>query len=180
MKRRMIFPVLMILVLAGPALAGLGIGPQVGYYKASDADEGEFLFGGALRLKPIPFLGVEGSINYRQESYYDDALKVKSWPVMVTGLVYPIPFVYGLAGAGWYNTTFEYDSQVFPGLGDEETTSEMGWHVGAGVELPLGTGARLAGDVRYVFLDYELEGTSELQSADSNFYVITVTLFFGG
>jgi len=180
MKGRMVFAALMILATALPALGGVGIGPQVGYYKSSDADEGSYLFSGALRLKPIPFLGAEGSINYRKESYYDDAVDVKSWPVMVTGLVYPIPFVYGLAGAGWYNTTFEYNNDLFPDLNGKETTTEMGWHVGAGLEIPLGTGARLAGDVRYVFLDYEFEDLEGKEAADSNFYVITATLFFGG
>ena len=57
MKGRVVFAALMIFATALPALAGVGIGPQVGYYNSSDADEGSYLFGGALRLKPIPFLG---------------------------------------------------------------------------------------------------------------------------
>jgi len=180
MNGRVVFAALLILATALPAFAGVGIGPQVGYYKADGADEGSYLFGGALRLKPLPFLGAEGSINYRKESYYDDALDVTSWPVMATALVYPLPFVYGLAGFGWYNTTFEYDGDLFPGMDDKETTNETGWHVGAGLELPLGTGARLAGDIRYVFLDYEFEELEGKKAGDSDFFVITATLFFGG
>jgi len=171
---------LLLLSLAAPAFAGVGIGPQVGYYKSSDADEGEFMYGGALRLTPVPFLGLEGSVNYRQESYYDDALTVKSWPIMATALLYPVPVAYGLAGVGWYNTTFEYDLQHFTGADEEETTNEFGWHFGAGVELPLGDALRLAGDIRYVFLDYEFEDLPGSDEAESNFYVLTVTLLFGG
>ncbi len=171
---------LLLLSLAAPAFAGVGIGPQVGYYKSSDADEGEFMYGGALRLTPVPFLGLEGSVNYRQESYYDDALTVKSWPIMATALLYPVPVAYGLAGVGWYNTTFEYDLQHFTGADEEETTNEFGWHFGAGVELPLGDALRLAGDIRYVFLDYEFEDLPGSDGAESNFYVLTVTLLFGG
>lgn len=170
---------LLMLIFAAPALGGAGFGPQVGYYKSQDADEGEFLYGGALRLKPAPFFGIEGSVNYRQESYHDDAVKVKSWPVMATALLYPVPFVYGLGGAGWYNTTIEYDGSIFGGSDKEETTNEFGWHFGGGVELPLGETARIAGDVRYVFIDYEFEDLPGSETAESNFYVITVSLLFG-
>ena len=179
MIRRMLFLTVMVLALASPVLAGAGFGPQVGYYKSSDADEGEFLYGGALRLMLAPILGVEGSVNYRQESYNDDAVKIKSWPVMATALVYPIPNIYGLAGCGWYNTTIEYN---VPGVSniEDETSSEIGWHFGGGVELPLGTSMRLAGDIRYVFLDYEFEEMPGSGEVDSNFFVITATLLFGG
>ena len=155
----------------------IGIGPQVGYYKALDADEGNFTGGVALRLKLIPFLGVEASINYRQEKYADDLLTVRSWPVMVTGLIYPLPIVYGAVGAGWYNTTFHYDQNRFPLLKDE-TSRKVGWHFGGGVELPLGS-VKLTGDVRYVFLNYNFKGIPGGSKLKSNFYVITVGFLFG-
>lgn len=181
MIRRMLFLIAMVLAMASPVLAGAGFGPQVGYHKSPDADEGEFLYGGALRLMVAPILGLEGSINYRQESYHDDALKVTSWPVMATALVYPIPNIYGLAGCGWYNTTFEYCVPLFDdGEAIKETSSEIGWHFGGGVEIPLGTSMRLAGDIRYVFLDYDFEDMPGSDDVESNFFVITATLLFGG
>jgi len=155
----------------------VSLGPQVGYYKAQDTD-GNFMGGVAWRFKFTPMLGLEASINYRQEKYMDDALTVRSWPVMVTGLIYPLPIVYGAIGAGWYNTTFDYDQDKFALLKDE-TTQEFGWHFGGGVELPVGSNFKLTGDIRYVFLDYDFEeipGSSELES---NFYVITAGLLFG-
>lgn len=157
---------------------GISFGPQVGFYDAKDADDQELMYGAALRVKILPFLGVEGSINYRQEDYGEGLVTVRSWPVMVSGLLYPVPFIYGTLGAGWYNTTFDYESDIGD-LGDE-TRQEFGWHVGGGVELPLGTVASLTGDIRYVFIDYDFADVDELADTDSDFYVITVGLLFGG
>ncbi len=155
----------------------IGIGPQVGYYKVQDADQGSFTGGVALRLKLVPFLGAEASIGYRQEKYADDLLTVRSWPVMVTGLIYPLPMIYGAMGFGWYNTTIDYDQDRVPLLKDE-TTQKIGWHFGGGVELPLGTRVKLTADIRYVFLNYdfkEIPGSGDLKS---NFYIINAGLLF--
>jgi opacity protein-like surface antigen len=161
----------------------LGIGPQIGLYKAQDADNMKVMGGVAVRLKLAQAIGVEGSINYRQEEYDNGAIKVKSWPVMATGLLYVLPVVYGAIGAGWYNTTIDYNipsTPLTPTLNvTSETKQRFGWHFGGGVELPLGTVAKLTGDIRYVFLDYKFQqipGTGDLKS---NFYVIGVGLLFG-
>ena len=100
--------VLSILSMATSSSAFFGIGPKVGYFKTKDADKGEFMGGAALRLK-FGSLGIEGSIDYRQEKYGEDDITVRSWPVSATGLLYPLPILYALAGMGWYNTTFDYD-----------------------------------------------------------------------
>jgi len=156
----------------------IGIGPQVGYYRAQDADEGNFTGGAAVRLKLIPFLGVEASIGYRQEKYADDLLTVRSWPVMVTGLIYPLPVIYGAMGFGWYNTTFDYDQDRLPLLKDD-TAQKVGWHFGGGVELPVGARVKLTADIRYVFLDYDFEDVPGSADMSSNFYVVTAGLLFG-
>jgi opacity protein-like surface antigen len=155
----------------------ISIGPQVGYYRAQDADQGNFTGGVALRLKLVPFLGAEASIGYRQEKYADDLLTVRSWPVMVTGLIYPLPMIYGAMGFGWYNTAIDYDQDRVPLL-EDETVQKIGWHFGGGLELPLGTRVKLTADIRYVFLNYdfkEIPGSGDLKS---NFYVITAGLLF--
>lgn len=165
------------------AQGGLGFGPQVGIYKAQGADGVRVMPGVALRLKLSDVIGVEGSINYRKEEYGDGRVNVTSWPVMVTGLLYPVPVAYGAIGAGWYNTTVDYN---FPpgylggptALGSE-TKQEFGWHFGGGVELPLGEVAKLVGDIRYVFLDYDFKNLPGNNGVESNFYVITAGLLFG-
>jgi opacity protein-like surface antigen len=167
-------PVALIALLATSGIAQeLSIGPLVGYQKATDADNGNLMFGAALRLKFSQALGVEGSINYRQEDFANDAVTVRSWPIMVTGMVYPLPILYGALGAGWYNTTFDFDNDLI----ENETNQEFGWHFGAGVELPLSARVKLSGDVRYTFLNYEFEEVP-FEDVDSNFYVITGGLLF--
>lgn len=169
--------ILLTILVAPQVLAqGIGLGPQIGYQKAADADDGKLMFGAALRLMLTSALGVEGSINYRQEKFADDALTVRSWPVMVTGLLYPLPIIYGAVGAGWYNTTFDFDQNLV--IAEDETTQEFGWHFGAGLELPIGAKSRLTGDIRYVFLDYDFDEIP-FRDVDSNFYVITVGFLFG-
>ncbi len=169
-----------ISLLSIPLFAqGFGIGPQVGFQKAKDAEEGKLMGGAALRFKLTPALGIEGSINFRQEDYADESVSVTSWPVLVTGLFYPLPIAYGAVGFGWYNTTIEYDD--IPGVmtPERETSQEIGWHFGAGVELPFSPRVSFTGDIKYVFLNYDFEEIPGSDDLDSDFYMATVGLLFG-
>ncbi|MCX5801037.1 MAG: outer membrane beta-barrel protein [Candidatus Eisenbacteria bacterium] len=177
-KKTLLILGLITLVVTQVNAQSISLGPQVGYYKVQDADEGKFMGGAACRLKLTPVIGVEASINYRQETYADELLTVRSWPVMVTGLIYPLPIVYGAIGAGWYNTTFDYDQDRLP-LFDDETTQAFGWHFGGGVEVPVGPSFKLTADVRYVFLNYDFKEIPGSEDLDSNFTVVTVGFLFG-
>ena len=172
----------LLLVLEVPAVQaqGLGFGPLVGYFKSSDSDQGEFMGGGAIRLKLTPSFGIEGAIHYRQEQYGNGSVTVKSWPVLATGLFYFFPFLYGAVGAGWYNTTIDYNESM-PGLMEmeSETTQEFGWHFGGGLELPFGRKTKLFGDIRYVFLNYDFQLVPGSKELKSDFYIITVGLMLG-
>ena len=101
----------------------INLGPEIGFEKAAGADEGKFMGGAALRLKLPISLGFEASINYRSENYLNGAVTVKSWPIMLTALYYPIPIIYGGIGLGWYNTTFEYDQNRIPAQYAENNTN---------------------------------------------------------
>jgi opacity protein-like surface antigen len=171
---------LITFLVAPVSSQSLNVGPQVGFQKTADADDGRFMFGGAVRLRLMPLLGVEGSIGYRQEKFGDDALTVRSWPLMVTGLIYPVPVFYGAMGAGWYNTTFDYNENNLPAQNlQDETSQEFGWHFGAGVELPAGEKSKLTVDFRYVFLNYDFETIPGSGDIDSNSYIITAGFLFG-
>ncbi len=181
MFRKMLFVLMFCIGAAGLAGAqNLKFGPQVGYQKAQDADAGKVTFGAALRLKLTSAFGVEGTINYRQEKYSDGALTVRSWPVMASALIYPLPFIHGTMGAGWYNTTLDYD-QTRLGLNaaKDETTQEFGWHFGGGAELPIGGKSKLAADIRYVFLNYDFKTLPGSRELKNDFYVATVGLMWG-
>jgi opacity protein-like surface antigen len=176
-KKTLLLTVLAALITAQANAQSVSLGPQVGYYKARDADKGSLMGGVAWRLKVMPILGVEASINYRQEKYGNDALTVRSWPVMVTGLIYPLPIVYGAIGAGWYSVTYDYNQSKLPLIKDE-TTQKVGWHFGGGVELPIGSSFKLTGDIRYVFLNYKFKQFPGSNDMKSNFTVITAGFLY--
>jgi opacity protein-like surface antigen len=176
-KKTILLTGLITLMVAQGNAQSISLGPQLGFYKARDADNGSLMGGMTCRLKLTPVLGAEASINYRQEKYANDAVTVRSWPVMVTGLIYPLPVVYGAIGAGWYNSTFDYNQNKAPLLTDE-TTQKFGWHFGAGVELPVGPKTKLTGDIRYVFLDYDFKQIPGSGDLKSDFLIITVGFLF--
>lgn len=187
--RKSILILVMILTfgpLAAVSLAQTGggsrafIGPFLGIQRSDGSDQANYLAGAALRLKLLPNLAVEGSIAYRDEKYADEALTVRSWPVCVTGLIYPVPIIYGGLGAGWYNTTLDYSDELNEaGLADV-TNQEFGWHVAVGAELPLSEKMHLFGDVRYVFINYDIEDLPDalVDGVDANFYSISVGVLF--
>jgi opacity protein-like surface antigen len=177
-------PVLLILGLAlsmivNASAQGVGLGPQLGYQRGRDADNGNLMVGAALRMKLGPGLGVEGSLGYREQSYSNGAVTVRDWPVMLTGLIYPFPMIYGAMGAGWYNTSFDYDqSRFLPGTVSNETKQNVGWHFGGGLELPTGATSKLTADIRYVFLNYNFTAVPGSSGVNSDFYVLTVGYLF--
>jgi opacity protein-like surface antigen len=176
-KKLLVITGLITLMIAQSNAQSVSLGPQIGYYKARDADKGSIMGGAAWRLKVMPIFGVEASINYRQEKYGNDALTVRSWPVMLTGLFFPLPVVYGAVGAGWYSVTFDYNQNKLPFVKDE-TTQKVGWHFGGGVELPVGSSFKLTGDIRYVFLNYKFKQFPGSSDMKSNFTVVTVGFLY--
>jgi len=178
MRRKSIL--IMAIVLAVPLLVkaqGMYLGPQLGWNKAADADNAKLFAGGAFRMGLSPSISVEGSIDYRQEEYGSGSAKVTSWPVMVTGLFFPIPIVYGAVGLGWYNTSITY-SQELHNLGImDQTEQKVGWHFGAGVEIPFGSSI-LTADIRYVFLNYDFQTLPGSPGTKSDFVMITAGWLF--
>jgi opacity protein-like surface antigen len=176
LKKYILFMLIIFAIVPFAYPQGLYVGPQLGYQKAKDSDKGNIMGGAALRLKLSEALGVEGSINYRREKFDSDAVSVKTWPVMVTGMFYPVPIIYGAIGAGWYNTTIEYGAAL-NALGVKNNTEQkFGWHLGAGVELPFSTMV-LTGDIRYVFLNYDFKGLPG-RDINSDFIMITAGILF--
>jgi outer membrane protein W len=158
----------------------VSLGPQLGFQKAQNADEGRFMGGVKMRLNVLPVLTLEASVNYRSESYYNGGLKVSSWPVMITALYYPLPIVYGAIGTGWYNTSFTYDHNRLPfALFSDETQQKVGWNFGGGVDIPVGPNATLNADLRYVFINYNFQSVPGFGEVKSDFYVFSVSLLFG-
>jgi len=183
LKKQVFMLIALLFIPASITAQGLYVGPQVGWQKASSADAGKLMIGAAFRMKLSDALGVEGSINYRQEDYNNGDVTVTSYPVMVTGMIYPISIVYGLIGVGWYNTSFAYSSAMHQIGINDQTEQKFGWHFGFGAELPLSGSVSspntiLTADIRYVFLNYDFQQMPGSPNLQSDFVVITAGVLF--
>jgi opacity protein-like surface antigen len=154
----------------------VSIGAQVGFQKAADADNGNLMYGALVRVKLTNAVGFEGSINYRQEEYDNNEIKVSNWPVHISGLFYPVEDLYGVVGVGWYNTSIKYSGSL-SGVADK-TSQKFGWHFGAGLDIPLSEKAYLFGDFRYVFLNYNFTDVPSGGEISSDFFMINAGLMF--
>jgi hypothetical protein len=176
------------LILPGPARAGLlGLGGHGGYFRVSDEGEKKFFAGAHARLRLPLFLTFEGALDYRPSATRTvnrpapgTDIDVTTYPITISAMAYPIPLVYLLAGVGWYNTTLEFsDSGVTTGP-DSETNDNFGSHFGAGIELPIGGNKSLSGDVRYVFLNYDVTklDLGGLKELDADYFSFQIGLTF--
>jgi len=160
-----------------PAEAKAQLGLHIGVQKAKDADNSASIIGGILRSKAEDW-AIEASIDYRQEKYFDGEVTVRSWPVMLTLLYYPIPVLHLDFGAGWFNTTYDYSAALENVGAEDDTFQRFGWHFGGGVEFPLDT-VTLTADLRYVFLDYKWKDIPGTEGRKSDFYMLTFGFLFG-
>lgn len=136
--------------------------PSIGYTKGMDSNAGDGKLSGGLALRAaiLPFLSAEGGIAYRQESFFDDDLTVRMWPVTASLWLTPVPLLYAGGGLGWYRTTYDYRSTLPI---EDATTNQLGVHLGGGLALPLTPALGLDLNGRYIFMqkDDDLEFPTE-------------------
>jgi len=169
-----LFSIITLLIIASAINAQtLSIGAQGSYVKSQDADA-IIMPGAAVRIGLLG-LKVEGSIGYKSDKYFNGAVKTTSYPVMFTGFINLLPIIHLEGGIGYYNTKVEY-SGLFAGTASE-TSSNIGYHAGAGVELPLGN-LLLTGDIRYVIEKTKFAHLNSTADLKSDFYMIVVGLMF--
>ncbi|MFN8547038.1 MAG: porin family protein [Candidatus Eisenbacteria bacterium] len=177
-----------------PGAAG-NIGPHLAFSKAKDANDGNFLVGGHLELLLAPILGIQGSADYRSEDHFvartplgNESLHVRTIPLLLTGRLYlpgPMPIrPFALAGAGWYHVAYDYSAGLESRYGfKDESVDTFGWHVGAGVNLPLGPDVTMSAEGRYNFVDPERKLGHDVRDAirdlDYDAYTLGVGLNFG-
>ncbi len=133
------------------------VGGRATYF---DPKEGEAKwFGGAqLRIHPLRYLAIEGSADYRRESFASGT-KTHTYPVQGSLLIYPLgttrlaPFILG--GGGWYFTTVNG-----PG-GLDDTQDRFGGHVGGGLQFFITNHVSIDSSYRHI-----LVGTSQLPQCE--------------
>lgn len=161
----------------------LGIGPRLGYYQSPDADNGNFYFGGHMRMRFSRVFGFEAALEYRTASEYEraDGGSVSVSQVPLTGsLLLFIPLTndvvpYGFGGLGAYYTNYRCDGGLFDC--SDDSNFNLGYHLGVGLELPLNESVGLSGDYRYLFLNPE-ENESNLDDASFSGSVFSLGVTF--
>ncbi len=162
---------------ASPAGPGGNLGGHLGWAKAADSDEGNFLVGAHAELRLIPWLGVQGSVDYRfaDEINFTNSgqAKVRSIPLTVTARFYLVATeqvsVFAAAGAGWYHLVYDFSDDL-EALGIDDTSQNtFGWHVGAGLVVPISPTVALYGEGRAVFADPDRVVDDELADDISEF-----------
>ena len=140
--------------IAPVSAQGFGVGGRIAWINPDtevDVDSVRY-FGGQIRLVSGR-IGVEVSIDRHSESSEALNQKLTETPVQASFLLRGTgrfaPFL--LAGPGWYRRTVE----ALDGPSDLDiSTTEFGWHAGAGLEILATRHFAIHGDYRYTFLDF--------------------------
>ena len=169
--------VLAVLVTSAASRAhAIEISPSLGATKSTDANAGDAkAFGGlALRAPLLPFLKVEGSIGYRQDSFGSGGdIKVRQWPVMASAWASPLPMVYAGGGLGWYRTTVDYPTTLPI---NDTTTMKMGVHLGGGVDIPIGSKLGLDVNGKYIFMQKDKNNVQLPTTFNPDFWTVGLGL----
>jgi opacity protein-like surface antigen len=155
------------------------IGPRASYFTSADAAAGSGQWsGGAQARLHMDSLALEGSIDYRSNTFDNKLTTVKSYPVQVSILAYLMPGAgwspFLLGGAGWYYTEVDGPNNY------SNTTNLFGLHAGAGVEIMLNSSLSFDATYRYIWLESVTSRNAAL--ADKNFQdsgaMVTIALNF--
>lgn len=187
-----------MLATAGAAYAqsaaspGGNFGGHVGWVKATAAEEGNFLGGAHAELRLIPWLGVQGSVDYWLADSIGlpggEELKIRSIPITVTGRLYIVGTdqlsLFAAAGAGWYHLMYDFPDDLEDLGFDDQSNNTFGWHIGAGLVVPVSPTVAIYGEARAIFLDpdqaLEEEDLDDVQDFDydSTYLAAGVNLMF--
>jgi len=142
---------LILLLLVGISVSQAGeIVPAVGMSKSVNGDDNANFFGSlSFRSQLIPMIKSEIGVAYRQETRFNDQLKIRQWPVTASLYFNPVPVLYAGGGVGWYQTTFDYKDNT---LVQDETKQDFGVHLGGGFQVPIGPMVAMDLNGRYVML----------------------------
>lgn len=162
----------------------IGFGPRFGYYKAQDARDGNYYAGIQARARLGSIVGVEGSLEYRAGNEFgisDFSLRSSFVPI-TTSLMLFIPLdqnftPYGLGGIGAYYISYNYSDRAEELGFSDDSSFNLGYHIGLGAELPLNSNFALSLDYRYMFLNPD-EDEESLNDTSFNSNIFTAALMF--
>lgn len=154
------------------------LGPGLGFYATPDTDDWNSMVRVSARFR-YEMIGGELALNYKSETYNNDVVWVKSWPIQASVVLYPVSWLYVLGGAGYYDLYFDYN-QNYVQLAEFENESKQQWapHVGLGIEKPFSRTSNLVLEARYSRIDYEFRAFPGSDAIDTHSLSIVATMFF--
>jgi hypothetical protein len=159
---RTITVALLLGFLSVPATAlaqGFAIGPRMTFVRGSEElpDDSRRFWGGAMRLGGGK-AALEVSMDFRSEERGPLNTKVRQYPIQTSLLLFPVRSMiapYVIAGIGWYSQTVtRFEAPTGQLVETDETTREMGYHLGFGAELRVHRRFGFYGDLRYTQLGF--------------------------
>lgn len=122
---------------------GVTFGGRAAYNRPKGADSGSLYGGAQLRLHLTSVLAVEGSADYRQNTFGGTVVDV--YPVQASLMLYLTPSgvfsPYILGGVGWYHTRIRGGA----------SSQRYGPHAGAGLEVALDHHWSIDASYRYLW-----------------------------
>jgi hypothetical protein len=174
-----LFPAL----LASPAradLLGFKVGGHAGIsHTGGDIDDSSPIYGGVARLEVLSLITGELAVDYKKDSVEINGQKgdISTVPIQLSALITFLPIVYGTIGVGWYNVSANDD--ITDQVSELDNISQAALHLGVGAEIPISNRLYVTGDLRYVFLDYNLDNvSSDVFDSSASFTTFTGGLLF--
>jgi hypothetical protein len=138
---------------------GFGIGPRVTFVRGSEElpDSNRRFTGGAIRLGGGRS-ALEVAMDFRSSEDGPLNEKIRDYPVQASLLLFPVRSTlapYFLLGVGWYSQTVtRFIAPTGEFEATDETTREMGYHLGLGAEIRFHRRFGMYGDLRYTKLGF--------------------------
>ncbi len=157
----------------------IAVGPGYGFYYSPDTDSkmnDVIKVRGRFRYDTF---GCEASIGYKNEMYGRETVWVRSWPIQLSGFLYPVSFLYLGGGAGLYDIYIDYN-QGIPGLMsyENESKKKFGVHLCLGVEKRMSRTSIFSLEISKSWIDYAFREFSGSSSLDTNSLAVEATLLF--
>jgi outer membrane protein W len=146
-----------------------GMGVHGNWYNTKDADDGSIRGGLQIRLRITQTISAELGADYREEKFEEGRVTVEGYPFQLSGIWY----LFGrggvnphlILGGSWYSSTVRVTLAEEGGLSQDFSSNDFGYHGGFGLELHMTERSFLHLDVRYQYLDVNVN-VSEIGSGD--------------
>jgi opacity protein-like surface antigen len=153
------------------------VGGHLGVASSFDSDDAGLLIGGQGRVRILPWLGAEVSLDFQtSQSYESGDIHVWMFDIQFSALFYaPVDWPvkpYGVAAIGFYYEDISYSGAL--SYQSNKTAFEPGFHFGFGAEYAVTPQITLDADFRFVFLTHP----GGLSGNDLNFFQFTVGINF--